>query len=212
MGFFSSFTKGLLPAPLQGVIDSQKGLKPAPLQGVIDSQKEFLPEPSEVEIAKEAFRKFGHNPEAPWVHPESRQPILPDSFGYISWLPPDLAAQSLNILISSSGSSQTLDNEFVGSTQPRSSTYSFHGNHEEDIPHKRVELSNKGVSLINSAKINLSRPADKSEPNQLGVWLFALVICVISLIFYFFSLDLALIFLGAFIFAAVIVYNKIHED
>jgi hypothetical protein len=83
MGFFSSFAKGLLPAPLQGVIDSQK---------------EFSPDPTEVEIAKDAFRQFGHNPEAPWVNIETGQPVLPDSFGYIAWLPPDLAAESLNIL------------------------------------------------------------------------------------------------------------------
>jgi hypothetical protein len=83
MGFFSSFAKGLLPQTLRDVLTT------SPYTG---------PDPDPVQLAKEAFDRYGHNPEYPWTNPHTGKPALPDQFGYIGWLPNELAIESLKLI------------------------------------------------------------------------------------------------------------------
>jgi hypothetical protein len=82
-GLLSSYATGFL----QGV---GKGLMPDTLRKVYPDLKKdpFKGDPNPVEFAHDTFKKYGHNPEAPWTDPRSGKPLLPDKYGYFSWLTP----------------------------------------------------------------------------------------------------------------------------
>ncbi len=82
-GLLSSYATGFL----QGV---GKGLMPDTLRKVYPELKKdpFKGDPNPVEFAHDTFKKYGHNPEAPWTDPRSGKPLLPDKYGYFSWLTP----------------------------------------------------------------------------------------------------------------------------
>ncbi len=85
MGFLASFFKGFI-----------EGILPRSLQEVMESSQKS--EPNELEIAKECFRMYGHNPEHPFTDQTTGKPILSDELGYIGWLPPDAIADFANEL------------------------------------------------------------------------------------------------------------------
>lgn len=74
-GFLQGVGKGLMPDTLRKVYPD---LKKDPLKG----------DPNPVDLAHDTFKKYGHNPEAPWTDPRSGKPLLPDKYGYFSWLTP----------------------------------------------------------------------------------------------------------------------------
>lgn len=74
-GFLQGVGKGLMPDTLRKVYPD---LKKDPLKG----------DPNPVDLAQDTFKKYGHNPEAPWTDPRSGKPLLPDKYGYFSWLTP----------------------------------------------------------------------------------------------------------------------------
>jgi hypothetical protein len=80
-GVISSFAKGLA----QGI---GKGLMPDTLRKIYPDLKKPGQDIDPVQLAHDTYGKYGHNPESPWTDPRTGKPLLPDKYGYFSWLTP----------------------------------------------------------------------------------------------------------------------------